>query len=95
MFDWLKYKNPLKLDFYLPDYNIAIECQGQQHYKPIKYFGGEEKLSIIKERDKIKKELCEKNGIKIVYYSNKKNTCHCNIEDVYLDLELLFKDNIK
>ena len=27
---WLK---PLTYDFYLPDYNIAIECQGEQHYE--------------------------------------------------------------
>ena len=24
--------NRQSLDFYLPDYNIAIECQGEQHY---------------------------------------------------------------
>ena len=27
------------LDFYLPKYNIAIECQGEQHFKPVD-FGG-------------------------------------------------------
>lgn len=32
-FDWL---NNQRLDFYLPDYNIAIECQGEFHFQPIK-----------------------------------------------------------
>lgn len=31
-FSWLKKQN---LDFYLPDYNIAIECQGIQHFEPL------------------------------------------------------------
>lgn len=26
-FEWLKYKSFLYLDFYLPEYNLAIECQ--------------------------------------------------------------------
>lgn len=59
-----------KLDFYLPQYNIAIECQGVQHFKPVEYFGGEATFKGIVERDKIKKELCEEHGIKLLYYSN-------------------------
>ncbi len=69
-FNWLKYKRLLKLDFYLPDYNIAIECQGIQHFKAINYFGGIKNLKYIKNNDKIKKELCEQNGVKLYYYSN-------------------------
>ena len=95
MFDWLKYKNPLKLDFYLPDYNIAIECQGQQHFKPIKYFGGESELNTIIERDRIKKDLCELHNIKILYYSDKKNTCKCNTENVILNLDNLMEEIMK
>ena len=66
-FEWLK---PLSLDFYLPKYNIAIECQGEQHFMPIEFFGGEEKFNKTKNYDKLKKELCEKNGIELLYYSN-------------------------
>lgn len=68
-FEWLRLKKPLSLDFYLPKQNIAIECQGIQHYKAIERFGGEEELVKIKNRDLIKKELCEKQGITLVYYS--------------------------
>ena len=38
-FDWLVFIGKMSLDFYLPDYNIAIECQGEQHYRPVN-FGG-------------------------------------------------------
>ena len=53
-FDWLKYKNNLFLDFYLPEHNIAIECQGGQHFKSVDYFGGENEFKLIQERDKTK-----------------------------------------
>jgi Zn ribbon nucleic-acid-binding protein len=65
--DWL---NGLELDFYLPEYNVAIECQGIQHFKPVSFFGGEENFNNLKEHDENKKRLCEKNGIKLLYYSN-------------------------
>ena len=66
-FDWLDKQS---LDFYIPKQNIAIECQGGQHFKPIEHFGGKEEFKVIQERDKRKNELCSENGIKILYYSN-------------------------
>lgn len=69
-FDWLINKQPLTLDFYLPQYNIAIECQGEQHFIPITYFGGEEKLKYIQQNDLLKKQLCEEHGINLLYYSD-------------------------
>lgn len=61
----------LSYDFYLPDLKILIEYQGQQHYEPVKVFGGEEQFLIQKQRDKIKKEYAIKNGytlLEIPYY---------------------------
>lgn len=74
--DWLK--NPettrnLFLDFYLPEYNIAIECQGEQHFVAVKHFGGEEAFYNTQKRDKVKKELCEEHGIKIFYINYNEN----------------------
>ena len=69
-FDWLKYKSNLFLDFYLPKYNAAIECQGRQHFdNSDDYFGGEKNTSEILSRDNIKLEKCSEHGIKIYYYS--------------------------
>ena len=69
-FPWLrKNKNsPLFLDFYLPDYNVAIECQGVQHFVPIK--NNVDKFEKIKFNDRFKKEKCEENGIKLLYFSH-------------------------
>ena len=48
----------LRFDFYLPEYNTLIEYDGEQHFKAIEYFGGEEKYNILKENDKIKNLYC-------------------------------------
>jgi len=68
-FEWL---GRLTLDFYLPKYNIAIECQGIQHFKEDKNklsFFTEKVVNEIIERDKKKKKLCEENGLILLYYS--------------------------
>ena len=64
------HKNNLYLDFFLPDYNIAIECHGEQHFKPINFFGGYESFLKYQKRDIIKYELCKEHGIKILYFSD-------------------------
>ena len=56
------------IDFYLPDYNIGIECQGIQHFKPIKWFGGENKYFYTISMDKRKKKLCDKENVMLLYY---------------------------
>lgn len=72
-FEWLKHIGQLKIDFYLPEYNVGLECQGIQHYKPVELFGGEDELKIVQERDRIKRELCEEHGIKMLYFSDVKD----------------------
>lgn len=76
---WLKYKKSLSLDFYLPDYNVAIECQGEEHFRSIDYFGGDYDFNQRIKRDKIKLDLCERNGVKLLYYdSQNKHTTFLN-----------------
>lgn len=58
------------LDFYLPDYNIAIECQGLQHFKSIEYFGGEKDFVDRQRRDKDKLNECNGNNVKLLYYAD-------------------------
>ncbi len=66
-----KFKRSLRFDFYLEDYNILIECQGEQHYtyknkilnnKPYT----KKEFKMIKKRDKIKKEYCKKHNIPLL-----------------------------
>lgn len=35
----IKWIDNLRLDFYLPDYKVAIECQGEQHFIPVDFAG--------------------------------------------------------
>ncbi len=66
-------KLPLPFDFYLPDYNICVEYQGEQHIKPVKFFGGIDNFKKTQSRDLIKKEYCNKNKIRylaIPYFDN-------------------------
>lgn len=61
-----KYINPLRFDFYLPEYNICIEYQGMQHYKPLEIFGGNDAFEIRVKRDNIKREYCTRNNINLM-----------------------------
>ena len=74
-FEGLIYVTSLRFDFYLPKYNVCIEYDGEQHFKPIKHFGGDEMFKIIVERDTIKNEYCLINKIPLlrISYRNFKN----------------------
>ena len=53
-------------DFYLPNYQIMIEFDGIQHYKPIDFFGGIEKFKEQQKRDNIKNKICISSKIKLL-----------------------------
>ena len=61
-----KYKRLLPFDFFLPDYNLCIEFNGEQHYKPIDFFGGKDGFIKQQIRDKIKIDYCNDNNIKLL-----------------------------
>lgn len=92
-FDWLKLKEGLSLDFFLPDYNIAIECQGIQHFEPLFFFGGEESFKKQQVRDTAKKRLCDEHGIKVLYFTH-----YSKIQeggDIYKDADKLLNEITK
>ena len=70
-FSWLVNKHPMSLDFYLPQYNIAIECQGEQHFKDRDFFNKNQSFEERVRMDLLKKELCDGNDVKLLYYSSK------------------------
>ena len=63
----------MKFDFYLPDYNLCIEFQGEQHYD-IEFFmrtvkGEERQLKLFQDlinRDITKKIYCKTHGIDVL-----------------------------
>lgn len=84
------------LDFYIPSCKMAVECQGEQHVIPnffkskgVEY--AEKHLEYIKELDKKKKEICEQNGIELIYYADKKLIKHFDnyLGKVFTDKEEL------
>lgn len=65
-FDDCRNKLPLPFDFYLPEHNICIEYDGEQHFKSVRRFGGRKKLTEIQYHDSIKTNYCSKNNIKLI-----------------------------
>lgn len=65
-----KYERTLPFDFAIFDKKnnllCLIEYQGEQHFKSISFWGGEERYLKQKERDKIKQEYCIQNNIKLI-----------------------------
>lgn len=60
-----------RYDFYLPDYNLIIEYDGEQHYFPVN-FGGWDELELhrrfknTQENDRIKTQYCNDNHINLL-----------------------------
>jgi hypothetical protein len=50
------------LDVWIPEYNVAVEVQGEQHSKPMKHWDGKKGFEKQQARDKIKAEKCRENG---------------------------------
>lgn len=62
--EWLE---NLELDIYIPNLQLGIEYQGQQHFKPIKAWGGEKALKGVQERDQKKATICKIKGVTLVH----------------------------
>lgn len=75
--------NPLPFDFYLPNYNMVIEFDGEQHFKPSHFTHS--KLSYTQAHDAIKNEYCKDNNIKLVripYWDM--NNIETILDDIFL-----------
>lgn len=68
-------KSHLYLDFYLTDYNLGIEYQGEQHYHPVKNFGGKAAFEKQVQRDAKKRETLKEEKIDLleISYTELKN----------------------
>lgn len=70
-FDDCIYKEKLKFDFYLPDFNICIEFDGQQHFEPVDFASkgiewAKNLFELNQIKDKIKNDYCYDNNIKLI-----------------------------
>lgn len=60
--NWLRRQH---FDIWFPNWNIAVEYQGEQHFKPIDFFGGEDAYKKNLERDRRKMNLAIRHGVKL------------------------------
>lgn len=65
-FDDCRNKLPLPFDFYLPQQNLCIEYNGEQHYKLNRFNMDLLDLMNRKRLDKIKEKYCKDNNIKLI-----------------------------
>lgn len=72
-------RKTLRVDFFIPNFNIIIEYNGLQHYTDIDYFGGEKRFLEQKERDTSLRQYCKEHNIKLIEISYKD---YDNIEDI-------------
>lgn len=61
-----KDKRQLPFDFYLPEYNIAIEYDGEQHYLSRSLFNGKKGFKETQQHDLIKNNYCYNNDIMLL-----------------------------
>ena len=55
---------PLSFDFFLPDYNICIEFDGEQHFRVVEFWNNN--LEENQLRDGIKNKFCKENNIRLI-----------------------------
>lgn len=65
----------LSYDFYLPNYNLLIEYQGEQHEHSVERFGGEKQFVIQQEHDMRKSNYAKDHNIELleIWYYDFKN----------------------
>lgn len=78
----LKDKRQLSYDFYLPKYRLLIEYNGEQHYKPIDFFGGVTSYNRQVKHDLIKSKYAKENNYNLlsIRYTNKADEIHSQID---------------
>jgi hypothetical protein len=53
-------------DIWMPDIGVAIEYQGEQHFREVTFFGGAEGLKNTRLRDQKKRDLCSQHGVRLI-----------------------------
>lgn len=61
--DWLGQQH---FDVWIPEWGIALEFHGRQHFEPVDFFGGEEAFEKRKRLDQRKARLAERNDVELI-----------------------------
>jgi len=79
-----------RYDFFLPDFNIYIEYNGQQHYKPVPLFGGEEAFKKVQYNDKMKKMIVSENDGRLIIITYLHKTEEAVEKEMILSLKRIY-----
>lgn len=63
---WLKGQ---RIDVFVPSVKVGFEYQGEQHFKPIEFFGGTDAFVKMKARDERKRKACEAAGVVLIEWN--------------------------
>jgi len=77
-----------RIDIFLPKLKLAIEYQGEQHYKAIDVFGGQEALERTIERDELKLQKCKENNVEVVYFKHSEPLTKSHIKNKLVKYKL-------
>lgn len=79
-------KKVLKFDFafYVKNKNFLLEYQGEQHFKSVDYYGGEDGYKKRIEYDNKKRDYCINNNIQLYYITYK--------QDIYKELNKIMEE---
>ena len=85
---------PLKFDFAIfskstKDIEMLLEYQGQQHFHPVEYFGGQQAFDIQQENDNKKRQYAKEHNIPLVEIST--NYKKISVSDLCLDSYTQYK----
>lgn len=87
-FNNMKDSIKLRFDFYLKDYNIVIEIDGEQHYRCAKFSQkitdeeAQHQFEILQKHDEIKNNYCMLNHIRLIRIPYKVNKKYTNISKI-------------
>ena len=73
-------------DIWFPNWKIAVEYHGRQHFEPVEFFGGKEVFLKTVERDKRKVNLSKKHGVKLLIVTETDNQ-----DDIVQDINNILK----
>jgi rubrerythrin len=75
----------LELDGYCKKLKMAFEYDGEQHFKPVKCWGGKNRFLKTKKLDLLKNKLCKNNNIRLLRINYKNIQEYKEIIDSFLD----------
>ena len=89
-FNYADTKGKPRYDFYLPDYNILIEYDGEQHFYPVYSWDTQESFKLRQLHDKVKNNYAITNGYTLIRipYIHYNSLC---IKDLLLNSDYIIK----